>query len=215
MMQNGKLTVQRVKNHFAYGWWKYALAAALCAMGISMLFDMTRYRPPADKKLSFYVTNGTVQGDLLQQVLWPALKERCPEQEELTVVNINLARDEMYPRMQYMTYIGAGEGDVLLVSQDEYNRLCGTDGPSSALADLSGYAAAGVLSARADALSEWDGSGIYGIPAGTLTGLIEYGDDPSGTVLCVLQQSRNKDTAAALIGVLQQRFGEGVTDGGK
>ena len=109
MMQNGKLTVQRVKNHFAYGWWKYALAAALCAMGISMLFDMTRYRPPADKKISFYVTNSYVQGDLLQQALWPALKERCPEQEELTVVNINLARDEMYPRMQYMTYIGAWE----------------------------------------------------------------------------------------------------------
>ena len=76
---------------------------------------------------------------------------------------------------------------------------------SSYFAELSG----------ADALTEWDGSGIYAIPAGTLTGLTEYGDDPSGTVLCVLQQSRNKDTAAALIGVLQQRFGEGVTDGGK
>ena len=207
-MQSGRLTRSRVKNHFASSWWKYALAAALCAMGISMLFDMTRYRPPAEKKLSFYVTNGAVQGDALQQALWPALKERCPEQEELTVVSINLARDDMYARMQYMTYIGAGEGDLLLLSVEEYNRLCGTEGPSAALADLSAYAEAGVFTAGGDALKGWDGNGVYGIQAGGLKGLSAFGNDPEGTVLAVLEHSKNKDTAAALIGLLQELYGE-------
>ena len=59
-MADNRITKKRLKNHFAYSWWKYALAAVLGAMGVSLIFASTAYRPPADKQLTVYVLNDYV-----------------------------------------------------------------------------------------------------------------------------------------------------------
>ena len=58
-MADNRLTKKRLKNHFAYNWWKYALSAAVSAMLVSIVFAVTAYRPPAEKKVELYVLNGT------------------------------------------------------------------------------------------------------------------------------------------------------------
>ena len=50
-MADNRLTKKRLKNHFAYNWWKYALSAAVSAMLVSIVFAVTAYRPPAEKKV--------------------------------------------------------------------------------------------------------------------------------------------------------------------
>ena len=198
-MADLRITRKRVRNHFYYSWWKYLIAAVLCALAVTAGFDMTRYRPPKEKRLTFYVTCGHADAQAMEDALWPLLQARCPEQEELNVQNINLRSDDMYARMQFSTYLGAGEGDVLLLDTEEMDRLIGDDGPGEIFLDLSPYAASGVL--RIDSTSE------YRIPADSLTGLSAFGCDPAGAVLVVLQRSANPDTAAALIGLLQEQFG--------
>ena len=52
-MANQRLTKKKLKNHLAYSWWKYALAAAVSTMLVSIVFAVTEYRPPDDKKVEF------------------------------------------------------------------------------------------------------------------------------------------------------------------
>ena len=89
-MADNRLTKKRLKNHFAYNWWKYALSAAVSAMLVSIVFAVTAYRPPAEKKVELYVLNGYIDTETFQRDFWPELQARKPEQEELTVLNIDL-----------------------------------------------------------------------------------------------------------------------------
>ena len=105
-MADNRLTKKRLKNHFAYNWWKYALSAAVSAMLVSIVFAVTAYRPPAEKKVELYVLNGYIDTETFQRDFWPELQAQKPEQEELTVLNINLTdSSNIYAPMQFSTYV--------------------------------------------------------------------------------------------------------------
>ena len=142
-MADNRLTKKRLKNHFAYNWWKYALSAAVSAMLVSIVFAVTAYRPPAEKKVELYVLNGYIDTETFQRDFWPELQARKPEQEELTVLNINLTdSSNIYAPMQFSTYVAAQQGDLFLISRDEMRRIT-ADGAQEALVELTG-AIAGV-----------------------------------------------------------------------
>ena len=197
-MADLRINRAKLRYHLHYSGWKYAVAAVACLGLVSLLFDVTRYVPPREKTVSFYVTTGFAQQDALRETLWPEIAERFPEQEALTVIRMNLEEGDMYSRMQYTTYLGAGEGDLLLVSRAEYGRLAGTGAETEAFCDLSPYAEEGLLR-----LAEGE---RFSVSAEGLTGLSDYGCGTEDAVLCVLSGSRNPRTAAGLIGILQARF---------
>ncbi len=59
-MANQRLTKKKLKNQLAYSWWKYALAAAVSTMLVSIVFAVTEYRPPDGKKVEFaHTLNGS------------------------------------------------------------------------------------------------------------------------------------------------------------
>ena len=118
-MADNRITRKRLKNHFVYGWWKYLLAVVLCVMGVDLIFSMTAYRPPEDKKIELYMCNGYANTELLREELWPVLVERYPQQEDLTVLNIDLTSGDIYAPMQFSTYIAAQQGDVCLLPRSE------------------------------------------------------------------------------------------------
>ena len=135
-MADNRLTKKRLKNHFAYNWWKYALSAAVSAMLVSIVFAVTAYRPPAEKKVELYVLNGYIDTETFQRDFWPELQARKPEQEELTVLNINLTdSSNIYAPMQFSTYVAAQQGDLFLISRDEMRRIT-ADGAQEALVEL-------------------------------------------------------------------------------
>ena len=137
-MADNRLTKKRLKNHFAYNWWKYALSAAVSAMLVSIVFAVTAYRPPAEKKVELYVLNGYIDTETFQRDFWPELQARKPEQEELTVLNINLTdSSNIYAPMQFSTYVAAQQGDLFLISRDEMRRIT-ADGAQEALVELTG-----------------------------------------------------------------------------
>ena len=177
-MADNRLTKKRLKNHFAYNWWKYALSAAVSAMLVSIVFAVTAYRPPAEKKVELYVLNGYIDTETFQRDFWPELQARKPEQEELTVLNINLTdSSNIYAPMQFSTYVAAQQGDLFLISRDEMRRIT-ADGAQEALVELTGYLDSGVIDAdgmdlKNGTLDRGDGTtAVYAIPADTLTPVI-------------------------------------------
>ncbi len=210
-MADNRITKKRLKNHFAYSWWKYALAAMLGAMGVSLIFASTAYRPPADKQLTVYVLNDYVNADALQADLWARIKESCPEQEELTVLNIDLTDNtNLYAPMQFSTYVAAQQGDLFLMPRSEMLKIA-SDGAEEAFVDLTEYIEGGVidvsgLDLSACTMKKLDGTtGIYAVPADQLYGLrTAYYNDAKGSVLCIPIYSQNQETAAEAIRILME-----------
>ena len=211
-MANQRLTKKRLKNHFAYSWWKYALAAAISAMLVSVVFAVTEYRPPDDKKVEFYVLNSYMDTETMQADFWPQLQAKKPEQEKLTVININLTdSSNIYAPMQFSTYVAAQQGDLFLITRDELLKIA-SDGAAESLVDLTPYLESGVIDADGldltkGMLDSGDGTtAVYAIPADTLTGLSKYGNDPKNSLLCIPMYSKNADSAATLIGLMLERL---------
>lgn len=210
-MADNRITKKRLKNHFAYSWWKYALAAVLSVMGVSLVFAATRYEPPADRQLTVYVLNDYTDAETMQADLWARIKEARPEQEALFVQNIDLTdSSNIYAPMQFSTYVAAQQGDVFLIPYDEMLKIV-ADGPEDALVDLTAYIESGVidvsgLDLSACTMKKLDGTtGIYAVPADQLYGLrTAYYNDAKGSVLCIPIYSQNQDTAAEAIRILME-----------
>lgn len=138
-MANQRLTKKKLKNHLAYSWWKYALAAAVSTMLVSIVFAVTEYRPPDDKKVEFYVLNSYADTETMQADFWPLLQARKPEQEKLTVININLTdSSNIYAPMQFSTYVAAQQGRFVFDfsgrdAQNHFGRRTGIAGGTDAL----------------------------------------------------------------------------------
>ena len=214
-MADNRLTKKRLKNHFAYNWWKYALSEAVSAMLVSIVFAVTAYRPPAEKKVELYVLNDYIDAETFQRDFWPELQARKPEQEELTVLNIDLTdSSNIYAPMQFSTYVAAQQGDLFLISRDEMRKIT-ADGAQEALVELTGYLESGVIDAdgmelKNGTFDRGDGTkAVYAIPADTLTGLSQYGNDPKNSLLCIPMYAKNADSAAALIGLMLEKLAVG------
>ena len=186
-MANQRLTKKKLKNHLAYSWWKYALAAAVSTMLVSIVFAVTEYRPPDDKKVEFYVLNSYADTETMQADFWPLLQARKPEQEKLTVININLTdSSNIYAPMQFSTYVAAQQGDLFLISRDEMLKIT-SDGAQESLVELTPYLESGAIDAEDIDLAK---------------GTLDRGDGvfyPNIYVNNIPLQGKTLDEAAALV----------------
>ena len=82
-----KLSRKSIANYWMYSWWKYLALVVVCVMGVDVLFTMTAYRVPEDKKVEVFILNGYVDADRLYNDLWPALLAFDAEQEEMLIQN--------------------------------------------------------------------------------------------------------------------------------
>lgn len=206
-MEKTKIDKRWLKNHLTYSWWKYALLAAACVFGIDLLFTTTAYRPPEDKKIEFYACAGYFDAETAQEQLWPQFQARCPDQEELIVVNIDLTSEDVYTQMQFTTYLAAQQGDVLLLPVDKIADLI-TEGADYAFLDLQPYIDSGALNLRGIdptpgiMTAENGESSVYAIPADSLTGLSRYYCNPTGSMLAVTVFSGNDENAVRFLDML-------------
>lgn len=201
------ITRKWLKNHLTYSWWKYLVLVVACVMGVDMLFAMTAYRVPEDKKVEVYILNDYIQAQALEETLWPPFAEAYPDQEQLTVLNINLAGGDIYAAMQFSAYAAAQQGDVCLMPVSEVEKLA-ADGAQYAFLELTPYVESSLIDTEGidltpGRMSTSDGTeGLYAIPADTLYGLLAYGNDPADSMLCILDYSGNDEHAAAVLGMI-------------
>lgn len=210
-MAHKRITKKWLKNHWAYSWWKYLLLSCICIMGVNVLFTTTAYRSPEHKKIELYVCNGYVDQAALDEQVSKMFFARFPEQEELTAMNLNLASQDVYIRMQFTTYLAAQQGDVLLLEESEVHQLAEA-GADNAFLELTPYIENGTidlqkLGVQPLALRDSTGQeGFYAIPADSLYGLFELGNAPENSYLCLTSFGGNEDTAAAVIPMLFELY---------
>ena len=210
-MAQNRITKSWLKNHWAYSWWKYLVLTVICIMGVNILFTSTAYRAPEEKKIELYVACNYVDQQALQEQLSGVFFERFPEQEELIVININLASGDAYTQMQFTTYLAAHQGDVLLLPKGQMYQLAEA-GADNAFLELTPYIESGVIDlekAGVEGLVLPDSKGvegIYAIPADSLYGLFDLGCNTADSYLCLTSFGGNEDTAAGVLNMLFELY---------
>ena len=192
-----------LRQHFTYSWWKYLLIALLVFGLVDIIFTVTAYRVPPEKKVEFYSYGYMDPSGALQQYLGSVRENEMPEMEEITCMT--LVADNMYGPMQLMTYLAAGEGDVYLLPRDEF--VTGASGGSflpleedkelMALFDAAGIS----LQNGWRRETETGATHLFGIPQDKLPGLSQYAVADDG-YLCVVRTNGNDENVMRFLRIL-------------
>ncbi|MBR4081222.1 MAG: hypothetical protein IKK21_05510 [Clostridia bacterium] len=111
------LTKKRLRDHVSYCWWKYALLAIIAVFGWNIIYSITAYRPPEEKKiiLGLYgtgneanITNYMLE---VQQTLLPEMEDMSP---------MYILPDETYGDMILMTRMAAKECDLYVLPTTQF-----------------------------------------------------------------------------------------------
>lgn len=196
-MQETKITWARVKHHFAYSWWKYLVMAVAVVFGWNMIYTTTAYRAPRDKRLDIYFATYSVPEETLEW-LTEEILARYPQLEDASVYSIVYTpEDDTYGSMQLTTYMGAQEGDVLILPRERFDTYADT-GAFVALDEAIGSGVLdlqGIDAARGYRTTEDGEEGTFGIPLTELYGLMDRGIDNRDLMACVLGYSQTQEVA--------------------
>ena len=190
------------KQHITYNWWKYLLAAVVIFFAVDLLYTVTAYRVPADKKVEFYVY-GYLNEDKMSAYMEKVRSEQMSDMEEMS--SLMMIADETYGVMQLTTYVAAGEGDLYLLPKDQFISLS-SGGALVPLEDdealISLFGDAGVsLQSGWRRESETGESHLFGIPQNKLPSLSEYCQAEDG-YLCVLAMNGNTENTLKFLRIL-------------
>lgn len=196
------ITRNRVRNHFHYYWWQYAILIVLSVFLWNLLYTMTHYRAPEHLKVEWYyegaVTYETQQQ--MDQLLADITPEIFPDMEEVTFTVVGV--DQNYGAMQLTVWMSAGQGDLYMLGKDSFR----SHASSGAMINLQPYVDDGTLHVEGIDLSagyvrneETGKLELYGIPADSLTGLQAYDMKPEGTCMSLLITGGNEENAIKLM----------------
>lgn len=140
------ITAKTLKNHLVYHGWQYLLALAASFVVWNLVFIQTTYRPPQDKRIDLYIQSGTANQEAVDAFLLPIWKQAVPE-EELVSATMMLQPggvEDYYSSMQLMTYVAAAEGDIYMLTLEDFKRLAAQE----AFVPLDDYLKDGVIQAE-------------------------------------------------------------------
>ena len=172
------ITKERLRTHFTYHFWKYLLVIAASVFGWNILYTTTAYRSPENLRIDLYIQSAGVTEQSAAAFVEPIWKDTVPEMESVSSVLLANAQD-YYSSMQLSVYMMAGEGDIYLLSPNDFKSFAA----QGVFVDLEpiiedGRLDVGDIDLAAGYIAQVDSDGIpieekklYGIPASTLTGL--------------------------------------------
>lgn len=228
MMNGTEITRERIQNHFAYAWWKYVVLVVAAVAGWNMIYTFSAYQAPPDKRLGVYFVTYPVASETLEWMEQEIL-QTFPALEDVNCVSVVYTEDDnYYGSIQLSTYIGAGEGDIYILTRERFSAYA-SGGAFVALDEAveSGALHADDMDVSAGYARDEDSGErmLYGIPADSLYGLMEYGVDNRGLMICVMAYSKNEQAAIACVNwlietmrapkpdwLLQAEAEQGITD---
>lgn len=116
------VTKDNLKTHFTYGLWKYILLAVLAIGGWSIIYTVTAYRSPQDKRIDLYVQTATTSSEIIDHFIEPIWKETVPEMETVSSV-VMIPTGDYSADMQLFTYIAVGEGDIYFLTEESFKNF--------------------------------------------------------------------------------------------
>ncbi len=118
------LTGKRVRDHFAYSFWKYLLAAVLSVFVWNMVYIQTEYRPPEHKRIDVYVQTAETTAQDIDAFLSPVWQAAVPDMELVRAVTLMPSGGGNYMSdMQLVTYLAAHEGDLYMLSAADFKKF--------------------------------------------------------------------------------------------
>lgn len=111
------VTRELLKNHLTYSLWKYLLLIVVAVFGWNLIYTVTQYQVPEEKKIITGVYSygfDTVANAYLEQVR----ADELPEMEEISAQYIS--PDEMYGDMILSTRIAARECDIYVLPRTQF-----------------------------------------------------------------------------------------------
>ncbi len=216
-MQHTKITWARVKHHFAYSWWAYALLLVVTLFGWDLLYIE---KIPREQKLDVYVVTPTGAVSTWSDEVRAPLLAEMPDLQEIQLIQIALGAEQDYAAtMQLTTYIGARDGDAMLLSREKFGDFSSAES-GGLFIPLEPYLADGTIDATGIDLTAGTGTStqgqraLCGIPADGLYGLWRrYGIDPEGLVWAIPAYTPNQNNAAKLIGWMLRQYAEPKPEG--
>ncbi|MDO4547859.1 MAG: hypothetical protein Q4D04_07175 [Clostridia bacterium] len=230
-MPDTRITKDSLKNHFHYRKWIYVIIIAVCYFVTDLIYTMTEYRPPDERKVDFQlVQSGIVDTEAMQAVADAALIEAQqfdPTLEQVEFISLSYsgnAEEDIYGVQRYVVMIAAQEGDVWILSNELFLSLY----IEGAVLPLDDYICEGILDVPADAVEEYtlyEPSGqmdeddnyiiptsgekhVYACPASLMPGIERYGYDTQGKCAVIMSYSANPETSAkvlaSVIGLLSE-----------
>ena len=166
------INAETLRHHFTYSWWKYVLVLVAGIFLVNLIFTVTAPRIPEDKRVDFYVY-GLSDSESLNAYMEKIRSEEMPDMEIMT--SLTMFPNDAYGPMQLMTYMSAQEGDVFLLTRDEFLSYASSGAflPLEDDEELMGiFNEAGIDLRRGwRTLADSDETHLYGIPADMLPGL--------------------------------------------
>lgn len=185
----------KLRHHFQYNTWKYILLIVASLFLVDLVYTMTAYRPPEDKRIDIYIQSATADQDHIDGIFEQMRIELLPDMELIrSALLMTGSAEDVYAVQQMTTYLAAGEGDIYILGSDDFKRYA-SQGVFVDLSEAIGqgklHADSIDLSAGYVAVQEYDdqtGSMVsislkrlYGIPLSGLSSLMdEFGIYPEG-----------------------------------
>ena len=195
------ITREKIRNHFTYSWWIYALVLFLAIFGWNLIYTTTRYQSPEHLKVEFYYTGSRLEtGYDIHGLMDKIHQEQFPDMEVVEYAELGVT-DDYYGPMTITVKTMNGEGDVYLMDEAYFRE----QGPS-VMINLTPYVESGDID-----VGDIDISGGYladpetgetflgGIPAGHLKTFEYYGIYVENHYLCVPVLNGNTENAVRLL----------------
>lgn len=167
------ITKEKIQNHITYSLWKYALLAVVAIFGWNIIYSMTAYRAPEEKKVVLGVysygsdTNINAYMEQIRVDLMPDMEEMFAQY---------IMPDATYGDMILSTRIAARECDIYVLPRSQFQGYAGQGAYmplDTVLPDLiADLEAAGVSLSRGYRTNEETGEKHqYAIPCADLPGI--------------------------------------------
>lgn len=205
------LQKDRIRTHFTYGIWKYALLVVAAIFGWNLIYTTTAYRPPDELKVEFYVVSGSANRESLEAEMAVIHQEVLPDMEQVSVVTM-MGGEDPNAVMQLSVYVMAGDGDVYLLPYSDFYNYA----KQGAFMPLDEYVESGALNIEDLDVSRGyqtieiedvdNESHLYGIPTKDLNGFIDnYFIDSRDMVLCILYRNGNDENSVKFMDYMVQK----------
>lgn len=167
------VTKERIQNHLTYSLWKYVLLAVAAVFGWNIIYSVTAYRPPEEKKvvLGVYAYG---EEEWINTYMEEIRQELLPEMEEMNAIYI--MPDETYGAMILSARIAARECDMYVLPREQFQSYAAQGAYmqlEEVLPDLvADLEAAGISLSRGYRTYEETGEKhLYAIPCAELPGM--------------------------------------------
>lgn len=188
------VTRKTIKDHLTYSWWKYALLVVVAFMAWSIIYTVTTYKPPEEKKIVLgALCPGTDQ--YLNAYMENVRQEQMPDMELIEA--LSFTPDGSNDEVILATHIVAKDCDVYILPETQFKNWAAKGAFKKLdveLKDLVAYLQEEGINLNSGLCATEDAGSLslYGIPCRDLPGMeqILYADT-SNLYLCVFHETGN------------------------